>query len=302
MRRLTASRLSGLRVFAVAARHQSYSAAAAELCVTQAAVSQQIRNLEQSLGCRLFRRRGASMRLTEQGEALLPFVEQGLALLRQGLEQLAPSTAGPLAISVLPSLAARWLMPRLWRFAEAHPDIEIRLQPSQQLADFSGGQVDLAIRYGRGQYPDLACELLMADTAFPVCSPALAGRLGSLEELAGVPLVTAPEYAGVSWANWLALAGRPELLARCRQMTVDDGSLALDMVLAGQGVTLSRSVLVADLLRDGRLCRPFAPELKPLHQYYLVWRPDSPRLTEIRLFCDWLHREAGSLKPPASRF
>ncbi|MBL1375980.1 LysR substrate-binding domain-containing protein [Zobellella iuensis] len=299
MRRLTASRLSGLRVFAVAARHRSYSAAAVELCVTQAAVSQQIRNLEQSLGCRLFRRAGASMLLTEQGQALLPFVEQGLALLQQGLEQLLPSSPGPLAISVLPSLAARWLMPRLWRFAEAHPDIEIRLQPSQQLADFGAGKTDLAIRYGLGDYPELACEYLMADTAFPVCSPALSRRLGSLDDLAGVPLVTAPEYAGVSWANWLALAGRPELLARCRQLTVDDGSLALDMVLAGQGVTLSRSVLVAELLRDGRLCRPFVPELKPLHQYYLVWRPDSPRLAQIRQCCDWLHREAGSLKPDA---
>nr|WP_237332598.1 LysR substrate-binding domain-containing protein [Zobellella iuensis] len=296
---MTASRLSGLRVFAVAARHRSYSAAAVELCVTQAAVSQQIRNLEQSLGCRLFRRAGASMLLTEQGQALLPFVEQGLALLQQGLEQLLPSSPGPLAISVLPSLAARWLMPRLWRFAEAHPDIEIRLQPSQQLADFGAGKTDLAIRYGLGDYPELACEYLMADTAFPVCSPALSRRLGSLDDLAGVPLVTAPEYAGVSWANWLALAGRPELLARCRQLTVDDGSLALDMVLAGQGVTLSRSVLVAELLRDGRLCRPFVPELKPLHQYYLVWRPDSPRLAQIRQCCDWLHREAGSLKPDA---
>ncbi|WP_375055867.1 LysR substrate-binding domain-containing protein [Zobellella sp. DQSA1] len=292
MRRLTASRLSGLRVFVVAARHHSYSAAAAELCVTQAAVSQQIRNLEQSLGCRLFRRAGASMVLTEQGEALLPFVEQGLALLQQGVAQLAPSSPGPLSISMLPSLAARWLMPRLWRFAEAHPDIEIRLQPSQQLADFGTGKTDLAIRYGLGDYPELACEYLMADTAFPVCSPALSRRLGSLDDLAGVPLVTAPEYAGVSWANWLALAGRAELLGRCRQLTVDDGSLALDMVLAGQGVALSRSVLVADLLRDGRLCRPFGTELKPLHQYYLVWRPDSPRLAQIRQFCDWLHREA----------
>ncbi|PSJ44026.1 transcriptional regulator [Zobellella endophytica] len=294
MRRLTASRLSGLRVFAVAARHQSYSAAATELCVTQAAVSQQIRNLEQSLGCRLFHRSGASMLLTGQGEQLLPFVEQGLALLQQGLEHLGTPDSGPLSISVLPSLAARWLMPRLWRFTEAHPGIEIRLQPSQQLADFGAGKTDLAIRYGLGDYPELACEYLMADTAFPVCSPQLAPRLRRIEDLARVPLVAGPEYAGVSWANWLALAGKQALLGQCRQLVVDDGSLGLDMVLAGQGVALSRSVLVEDLLREGRLCRPFAPELKPLHQYYLVWRPDSPRRLQIRTFCDWLHGEAGN--------
>ncbi|GAA3549245.1 LysR substrate-binding domain-containing protein [Zobellella aerophila] len=295
---ITASQLSGLRVFAVAARLHSYSAAAAELHVTQAAVSQQIRNLEQSLNCRLFRRQGTQMLLTEQGEQLQPLVEQGLALLHQGLSLLTdPPLAGPLVISVLPSLAARWLMPRLWRFTSAYPTIDIRLLPSQQLADLSRDKVDLAIRYGQGHYPGLHSELLMRDMAFPVCSPALAARLHQVDDLEQVTLVAAPEYAGVSWQNWLALSGRQSLLAHCRSVTVDDGSLALDMVLAGQGVALSRSVLVAELLREGRLCRPFVEQLAPLHQYYMVWHPDSPKQARIRAFCQWLLQEADSVTP-----
>ena len=276
----------------MAARHGSYSAAATELCVTQAAVSQQIRNLEASLGCRLFVRRGAGMVLTGEGRTLLPFAEQGLAMLERGLNQLLQPAAGPLQLSVLPSLAARWLMPRLWRFAECHPHLELRLHPSQQLADFSGGEVDLAIRYGEGNYPGLESEWLMSDTAFPVCAPVLAPRLREVPDLISLPLVAGPEYAGVSWANWLALTGNEHILPRCRQLTVDDGNLGLEMVLAGQGVALSRSVLVADLLRQGRLCRPFATELTPKHRYYLVWRPDSPRLNDIAMVRDWLKQEA----------
>lgn len=279
-------------MFAVAARHGSYSAAAAELCVTQAAVSQQLRNLETSLGCRLFVRRGAGMVLTHEGRELLPFVEQGLAQLERGLSQLTQPGAGPLQLSVLPSLAARWLMPRLWRFAESHPHIELRVHPSQQLADFAGGEVDLAIRYGEGSYAGLHSEPLMSDTAFPVCAPALASRLQQVEDLIRLPLVSGPEYAGVSWANWLALSGNERILSQCRQLTVDDGNLGLEMVLAGQGVALSRSVLVADLLRQGRLCRPFATELIPHHRYYLVWRPDSPRQNDINTLRDWLKQEA----------
>ncbi|NHH99585.1 LysR substrate-binding domain-containing protein [Oceanimonas sp. MB9] len=291
-RLVTNRRLSGLRVFAVAARHGSYSAAASELCVTQAAVSQQIRNLEASLGCRLFVRRGSGMMLTTEGQALLPFAEQGLAILERGLARLAHPAAGPLQVSVLPSLAARWLMPRLWRFTETHPQLELRLQPSQQLADFAAGEVDLAIRYGEGHYPGLHSELLMSDTAFPVCAPALATRLQRVADLISLPLVAGPEYAGVSWANWLALSGNEHILPQCRQLTVDDGNLGLEMVLAGQGVALSRSVLVADLLRQGRLCRPFATELTPKHRYYLVWRPDSSRLNDITMVRDWLKQEA----------
>ncbi|WP_417607013.1 LysR substrate-binding domain-containing protein [Oceanimonas baumannii] len=279
-------------MFAVAARHSSYSAAAAELCVTQAAVSQQIRNLETSLGCRLFVRRGTGMVLTHEGRELLPFVEQGLAQLERGLSQLTQPDAGPLQLSVLPSLAARWLMPRLWRFAESHPHIELRVHPSQQLADFAGGEVDLAIRYGEGSYAGLHSELLMSDTAFPVCAPALVSRLQLVEDLISLPLVSGPEYAGVSWANWLALSGHERILSQCRQLTVDDGNLGLEMVLAGQGVALSRSVLVADLLRQERLCRPFATELVPHHRYYLVWRPDSSRLDDIAALRDWLKEEA----------
>lgn len=291
-RLVTNRRLSGLRVFVVAARHGGYSAAAAELCVTQAAVSQQIRNLESSLGCRLFVRRGAGMVLTPEGRELLPFAEQGLAQLERGLARLTQPAAGPLQLSVLPSLAARWLMPRLWRFTELHPHLELRLHPSQQLADFAGGEVDLAIRYGEGHYAGLHSERLMSDTAFPVCAPALAARLQRVEDLTRLPLVAGPEYAGVSWANWLALSGHEDILPRCRQLTVDDGNLGLEMVLAGQGVALSRSVLVADLLRQGRLCRPFATELTPKHSYYLVWRADSSRLNDIATVRDWLKQEA----------
>ncbi|MFH7586869.1 LysR substrate-binding domain-containing protein [Oceanimonas smirnovii] len=281
-----------MRVFAVAARHGSYSAAADELCVTQAAVSQQIRNLESSLGCRLFVRKGAGMVLTYEGRTLLPFAEQGLATLEQGLNQLLSPAAGPLQLSVLPSFAARWLMPRLWRFTELHPHLELRLQPSQQLADFAAGEADLAIRYGEGNYTGLHSDWLMSDTAFPVCAPALAAQLQRVEDLIRLPLVAGPEYAGVSWANWLALSGNEHILPHCRQLTVGDGNLGLEMVLAGQGVALSRSVLVADLLREGRLCRPFSTELTPQHRYYLVWRPDSSRLNDIALVRDWLKQEA----------
>ncbi|MEE8394177.1 MAG: LysR family transcriptional regulator, partial [Rhodospirillales bacterium] len=165
--------LNALRVFEAAARHLSFTRAAGELNVTQAAVSHQIKSLEERLGLSLFRRINRGLLLTDEGQTMLVPVSEALDLIAGALERLqSVESTGILTVSVLPSFAAKWLVPRLGRFTAANPDIDIRLSTTLELVDFVRDGVDIAVRYGRGEWPDLKTVKLMAEDIFPVCSPA----------------------------------------------------------------------------------------------------------------------------------
>ncbi|KIZ42383.1 LysR family transcriptional regulator, partial [Rhodopseudomonas palustris] len=165
--------LNGLRAFEAAARHLSFTEAAVELNVTQTAISHQIKRLEDELGVRLFIRQNRALALTPQARDYLPGIRAAFNDLRLATDRLLRKDDNVLTVSTLASLAAKWLLPRLSAFQEAHPGIDVRITTSRALVDFKAGDVDAAIRYGRGQWPGLRADWLMADQLFPVCSPAL---------------------------------------------------------------------------------------------------------------------------------
>src|ERR1700685_2629811 len=205
--------LNGLRAFEAAARHLSFTNAASELNVTQTAISHQIRRLEQELGIRLFVRQNRALQLTPEAREYMPGVRAALNDLRLATDRLLrKDNDHVLTVSTLASLAAKWLLPRLSAFQEAHPGIDVRITTSTALVDFRGGDVDAAIRYGRGQWPGLRADWLMADQLFPVCSPALVTGnrpLRSPEDLAYQTLLHTSAGYGDDWRLWLTAAGLP---------------------------------------------------------------------------------------------
>ncbi|RRJ84291.1 transcriptional regulator GcvA [Aestuariirhabdus litorea] len=294
--------LNGFRVFEAAARHLSFTRAADELFVSQAAVSQQIRQLEEQLGYPLFRRLSRRLLLTDEGQRLLPFVSEAMHALQQGVQTLIDEQQQrPLNLSVLPSLAYRWLIPRLIRYSTQHPDQEVRISASLSLVDFGNSDMDMAIRFGRGHYPGLHSELLMRDEAYPVCSPRL------LEE--GPPL-TAPadllHYrllhdmgpGDLDWVNWFHCAG-VNYQPRNPGYTIGDSSLTIEAALSGQGVALARATLVEEEVASGRLVRPFTLSLPSEFAYYLVMPREKRDLKRVQLFCQWLHSAANQPSVPA---
>lgn len=282
--------LGALRAFEAAARHLSFTRAADELHVTQAAISHQIRQLEDDLGSRLFVRLNRALRLTDDGRALLPFVRDGFAQLRAGIDRLrAAGRGGVLTLTAPPSFAASWLVPRLGRFQAAHPGLEVRLHTSTRMVDFRREGIDAGIRYGRGTWPSLATVRLLADDLFPVCAPAL--RDQARRDLAGVPLLHVQNFPD-DWRRWLAAAGiegvDPE-----RGSWLDSAALAYEAAASGLGVAMGRSNLVADAIAAGRLVAPFGVELPADVAYYLVCPPESAGLAKVVAFRDWLLAEVG---------
>jgi len=285
--------LRALRAFEAAARHLSFTKAGAERFVTQAAVSHQIRALEEDLGVRLFRRMNRRLMLTEEGQRYLPAVSRAFDLLREATTALrAHDIPGPLTVSVLPSFAARWLVPRLGRFFARHPDIDLRIDPSVAICDFAQGDVDVGIRYGRGDYPGLRADRLLDEDIFPVCSPLLKAGPPGLhrpEDLRHHTLLHDDSHA--DWRTWLLAAGvdgvDPE-----RGTIFTDSSMLIQAAIAGQGVALARGVLVADALAAGRLVRPFRLSLPAEFAYYFVYPERVAAHPKVRAFRDWLLEEA----------
>ncbi|KEI69852.1 transcriptional regulator GcvA [Endozoicomonas elysicola] len=280
--------LKGLRTFEVVARHLSFTRAADELNITQAAVSQQIRNLEEELGIPLFRRTTRQLHLSDNGERLLIHVQKAFRELEKGLNKVRTDRYHYLNISVLPSFASRWLIPRLGQFSQKHPDIEIRLLPSLALTDFSKEDIDLAIRFGAGNYPGVSTEFLMEEKAFPVCRPDFFSTDNpEIHELDGVPLLQDAGVGAITWREWLDQAGGTQLDVRYGTQITDAG-LLLDLARTGHGVALSRASLVKDDLDKGLLIKPFELVLESSFSYYLVSRPNSQSDPRIRVFSHWL--------------
>jgi LysR family glycine cleavage system transcriptional activator len=287
--------LNALRAFEAAARHLSFTRSARELHVTQAAVSHQVKALEQFLGCKLFERRTRALGLTDEGRALLPVASGAFASLLEATERIqSGELRRHLTVSVLPSFAARWLVPRLRRFRRAHPEIELHLQPSTALADLGRGEADIAIRWGRGRYTGLAVQRLMGDESFPVCSPQLLRgpkRLRKPSDLGRHILLH--DDNDDDWLEWLAAAGIADARAT-RGMFFADASLMLQAAADGLGVALGRRVLVSGDLRTGRLVRPFAVSVPAKLAYFLVCQPVRLVEPKIEAFRSWVIAETAS--------
>jgi LysR family glycine cleavage system transcriptional activator len=293
--------LNGLRAFEAAARHLSFTKAAAELNVTQTAVSHQIRRLEAQLGLRLFTRRNRTLALTAAALDYLPSVRAAFEDLRGATERLLrPQHEGVLTVSALPTLAAKWLVPRLAAFQEAHPGIEVRISTATRAVDFKREEIDVAIRYGGGRWPGLRAVWLMAEEIFPVCSPALlAGErpLRRPADLAVHTLLHVNLYSD-EWLLWLTAAGLPPSLAQ-RGLTFDLNLMALQAALDGLGVALGRSPFVEADLAAGRLVAPFDIVVPGTSSFYVVAPEATADSPKIALFRNWLVAAASRPAAPA---
>ena len=288
-----------MRAFEAAARHESFAKAAAELAVTPAAVSQQVRLLEEDLGVSLFRRLPRGLALTQAGRSALPELGQAFAHLARAVEGLrGGSLVGPLVVSVIPSFAGRWLVPRLGGFVAAYPEIEITVRSELRNVDFTREDVDLGIRYGKGIYPGLETRLLLTEEVSPVCAPSLlAGErpLRRLEDLRHHTLLhdrqLSSQEPSLFWRNWLRDFG-VEGWDQDRGPGFTDSLLMMSACERGLGVALGRGGLCAEELANGRLVRPF-PQSRPADYAYYVVVPEghaeSPR---VRAFLAWLEEEA----------
>ncbi len=297
--------LNALKAFEAAARHLSFTKAAAELNVTPAAISHQVKALEELLGFRLFRRLTRALRLTDAGQAALPMLSQGFDTLTRGVEQMrAHSETGVLTISVSPSFGALWLVPRLEHFRSRHPDIEIRIDGTDRLVDLAGEDADVAVRYGPGGYNGVRIDYLFSQVNTPVCSPTLLSG--------GQPLLQPDDLchhtllhidwkdAEASWRMWLLAAGLHDI-DPTRGPRFTQENMAVQGALDGHGVALVGDMLVADHLAAGRLVRPFDPSLStPLNfSYYLLSAKGNSERPKIAAFRDWLLEEASASSPEA---
>lgn len=286
-----------LRCFTAAARHQSYSMAAQELAITQAAVSQQIRSLEQQLMVRLFIRKGRAMLLTSQGRTLQDYVSRAFSLLSEGFDrvQVEPEE-GVLNVTTGLSFASIWLVPRLWRFAALYPSINIKVFVSVELEDLRHSGIDVAIRQGDTIDHSVYSELLFTDPVFPVCSPSLLEKnnIQRPDQIGCCQLVEATGKGRFTWKNWFDIAGIRMHSSQMSWLEVSTLEMGINAVMAGQGVCLASSCLVSDLIKNGLLVKPFNISIEPGQRFTLLYDQDSPRLARIKVFSDWLKQELDS--------
>jgi LysR family glycine cleavage system transcriptional activator len=283
--------LISLRAFEAAARHLSFARAAAELHVTPAAISQQIKQLEDYLGQALFRR-GKVLALSETAREVLPWVTEAFDRLETAVERLRPSHAsGPLVVSTPPTFAARWLMSRLENFQTRYPHIEIRLLATRRLVDFTLEDVDVAVRFGSGPFPGLHAEPLMKESIVPVSSPVVADAINSPADMTRCNLLHDESQdwdpAFPDWETWLLSLG-VAVEAPLRLRHFGDTSLTVEAAMSGLGATLVWYSLVADELRAGRLVQLLGLSLSTHHGYHLVIPPNRLNLPKVICFKEWL--------------
>jgi LysR family glycine cleavage system transcriptional activator len=300
--------LDSLYVFSVAARHVSFTAAASELHRTQSAVSHRIKALEAEVGVQLFTRGARGLTLTAAGEALASQVSRAIIDMARAIAELGHAGASrQLRVTMLPSVASRWLMPRLPRFCEQHPDLEVQVIADPRILDMRTEGIDLAIRFGHGGYRDHVTMPLMPDRVLPVCSPQLLdtrGPVATLEALLDLPLLHDSSTEGdgslSDWRSWLDQLGRPELPCQAGQRFSHAG-LSIEAAVVGIGVALARLSLVADLLTQGVLISPLPLTTRTAYAYYLVALPEVAALPKTVLFSQWLHAEAEQTTVVAAR-
>ena len=294
--------LKALPDFEAAARHLSFTKAADELHVTHGAVSRQVKALEEHLGVTLFRRLNRTLLLTDEGQAYVAVVRELLERLAEATDRLKKrDERGGLTVSTSGSFAIKWLVPRLARFRTAHPEIDVRLQANDALIDFARDDVDIAIRYGRGQYPGLKAERLMTEDFVPVCSPALLKGphpLRTPEDLRHYALLH-EEGTQINWRMWLMAAG-VEGVDPTRGPIYSHSSMVMVAAINGEGVALGRAALIAEDLAAGRLVKPFDLALAAEWAYYVVYPPRALTRPKVAAFRNWLLEETASDRDPES--
>ena len=290
--------LNALRAFDAAARHLSLSLAAIELGVTPAAIGHQVRLLEDHIGLPVFERNGRGLALTDAGAAGLRDLREAFAHLSAAMDAIGSlGETGTLSVSVAPSFAAKWLLPRLESFEREHPEIDVHVSVSMQLADFARDRIDVAIRYGGGAYLEVFFEKLLAETVIPVCSPELLRSkvLRSPRDLLSLTLLhdDSPDNdpSCPNWDMWLRAAGVDDVEVD-RGPRFNQASLVIESAILGRGVALAKSTLATADIEAGRLVRPIEAERPVDFAYYFVAPRPKLNLPKVVHFRDWLRRQA----------
>jgi LysR family glycine cleavage system transcriptional activator len=290
--------LSSLRAFEVVARHETFRAAAAELHVTPAAVIQQVKTLEGFVGRTLIRRHGRGYGLTPDGAAGLEALRSGFNQLSAAVDAMSSGGRRILTVSAVPSLSAEWLVPRLHRFREQRPNIDILLHPTVEMVDLQHSRIDVGLRYGSGSYPGIVSERLFGDEIFPVYSPQLLRGRRALKnpgDLRGHALIHtewAPETGyWPGWSDWLRAAAVTGIDVD-KGLRFSDGALAIRAAVSGQGVALGSKALALDHLAAGRLVRPFELSLVTDFAYYIACAKKRAEEPDIVAFRCWIISEA----------
>lgn len=293
--------LVALRVFECTARHLSFTRAADELCVTQAAVSHQIKALEEWVGTALFRRLNRTIRLTEAGERMAPMLTQALDMMAAATRVVVEGAGAPvLNVATFDSFTSLWLLPRLPTLRALRPDIDIRFFAKHTEDALTSGDADVEIRYGQGGWAGLNATRFLEEDIFPVCSPEILETgppLAVLDDLAGHELIH--DVLSIDWRSFLDHFGAADVDAR-RGLGFNHSHLVLQACRAGGGVALGRSVLVAEDLRRGHLVRPLAESVPSDDSYYVVYREEDAQQPALRAFVDWLLEEAHAFRAEAT--
>lgn len=281
-------KLNALRMFDAAARHLNFRRAAEELNLTQGAVAQQVRGLEADLGVKLFGREARGLSLTTQGREYHASVGRALGLIHQATQKLAP-TPEQIRLSVTPSFATKWLVPRLPGFAAAHPDIDLQTDASEGLADFKSDGIDLAIRYGRPPFGEnLEYEFLAPRNLSAVCSPELAKKISTISKVEEFVSHRLIEDGHSLWRPLLDQGDRGQHL---RIMKFNQTALAMDAAANGQGIALAPYLLIEAEVARGELAVVWQDTTEYDRGYYLVWRERPSQAVALRTVIDWVMSE-----------
>ena len=284
--------LNGLKAFEAAARSESFTRAAKELNVTQGAVSHQVKALEDTLGLRLFHRERQRLILTEAGRDYLAVIRDALDQIAVGTERLLQrQESGVLTVSTSPDFAAKWLVNRLSRFSEKHPDVDLRVSATTHYVDFARDDVDIAIRHGDGNWPGLDVQRLYSERLFPVCSPKLVAgrnRITKAADLLKFPLLRLEDAK--NWTRLLEAAGVKATVGP--GPVLNRASMLIDAAIDGQGIALARTALAAWDLINGRLVRPVDFSLRMANTYWIVCPKSVSSVPKIATFRNWVLAEA----------
>ena len=283
--------LNALKAFEAVARSNSVTRAAEELSVTQGAVSQQVKALEATLGVKLFNRERQRLVITEAGRDYLTVVGDAFDHIAIGTDRIVQrQRSGVLTVSVSSDFASKWLVNRLGLFAEAHPEIDLRVSVADRHVDFTREDVDLAVRHGDGNWPDLDTVQLCPERLFPVCSPKLMGGRDRLtaSDLLEFPLLRLDD--GASWSRWFNAAGVTN--PSHRGLVLNRASVLIDAAIDGQGVAMARTALAAWDIIHGRLVRPIEVSLTMANTYWIVCPKATARTPKVDTFRQWVLAQA----------
>ena len=290
--------LRALKAFESSARHLSFTKAADELYVTQAAISHQIKSLEDKMGVKLFDRFNRSLQLTTEGQVYLLSIMVSLEQLEKASRQMANRNAkGILKISLLPSFATKWMAKRIWKFQDKYPDIEVSISAFEGLADFKREDIDIAIRYGRGHWPDVYCEPLFEERVFPICNRSVYKKLAENPEpeILLEHRLHHDDFSTEDWSMWFKEAGIT-VEEPIKGTRFSHTVMMLESIESSKGFALGRTPLVIDDLKRKLLYAPFNVSIPSEYTYYFVCplgAEDSPKIIEFK---KWIFKEAQKSK------